>query len=464
VAPTLRTPLAAALLWACAPGAPAPFPLSSPTTLDALCVPDPSDGTRASCVVSLAEPGTVDIEITDGEETARFTSAEAASRHEVPIWGLSGGTEWVWAAIAGGAEVRGAFSTPALPEEVAGEVIVEGSGPSTLVQFLTPFDCRGGGQVAVLDRAGRVRWFADSGREDVDMAQLTTESTVALIADKAAVVEIDLLGRHLLDRDDYPLPVHHDIFRRDDLLYTFLADTWTESDGVDYVEDIVVALDRAGNVVWQWVEHDELDATLSSPIPGDAFWEWRFPGALDAWHSNALYPTEDGAVLVSIKHESSILRIAGDGAIEWVLAGDGVGGPLGTDFQLVDGGGTAAFGNEHHVALLPDGHLTVLDNDHKRGLELALDSAAGTATWAGDWPMSESCAIQGSVYPLDGAHRLVTCAPGHAIAEFDASAAMVGHYELTCPNGAVVPRTARGQPVDLWDGQLAGGVMATRLR
>ncbi len=426
------------------------------------CAADPANPTLGGCQVALAVPGEFAIELTDGEETVQFSAEIAAGGVNVPLWGLVAGEEWQWTALDGPRVAQGTFESGDLPMEVGVEV--SGAAPSTLVQVLVPYDCAPGAFATVLDAGGRVRWTADSGRRDIDMAQFTEAGTVVLIADKSAVVEIDLLGRFLLDRDDFDLPLHHDVFRRGDRIYTFLANAWTEGDGLSYVEDIVVALDLAGNEQWRWDEHGALDATLAEPNTS-AFWSSRFPGSIDAWHSNALFPTETGDVLVSLRRESTVVRVSGaDQSIAWVLAGDGVGRVFPSDFSLVDGAGAAAFGGQHHVALLPDGHLTVFDNDHARGLELALDPGAGTATWVGEWPVDAPCEIQSSVFPLEGGHRLVTCATRHELTEFDETGTPGRRLVLSCPDGAPVPRTARGQPIDLWADVTVDGVRATRIR
>ncbi len=440
----------------------APIPLGAPLR-HAECVAHAEDPTRATCTLQLTGTGPATVDWTDGVERVRFSTQGVANRHEIQIWGLHAEAPWTWTARAGGEALSGQIQPTALGRALGMAVDRTGRGPSRLVQFLAPADCNHAGFVVVLDAAGRVRWFFDTQRKDVDMAQFTEASTVLALADQSAILEVDLLGNVLLERDDFPTPLHHDVFRRGDRIYTLQVDVWTESNGLDYAEDIVLGLDLAGEEVWRWEEHDHLDATLAS-LDGVDFWNDEFPGAYDPWHTNSVFPTDDGDFLVSIKHESTILRVSGnDGAIEWVLAGDGVGRVFPSDFTAMDVGIEPVFGNEHHLALLPDGHLTLFDNDRDRGVEIALDETEMTATFVAEWPMGLRCAIQGAVFPLAGEHRLLTCATPHEIAEFDETGAEVARWVLSCPDGGELPRTERAQPVDLWNGLVVGGVTAQRL-
>ncbi len=125
--------------------------------------------------------------------------------------------------------------------------------------------------------------------------------------------------------------------------------------------------------------------------------------------------------------------------------------------------GDPTFGDQHHVALLPDGHLTMFDNPRARALELVLDHEGGTAQFFADWTAGLVCPIQSSLFSLDGGGRLFTCGDARTYVEFDAAGNEVGRHVLSCPNGTALPRTTRGQPLDLWEGVTAAGVTATRV-
>lgn len=434
---------------------------TGPDVVAATCTLDPANVLRGSCTVTLSAAGVATVDLTDGVEVGRFTTSAVAVEHTVPVWGLHAEGPWTFTARAGGAEVSGELVPGPVPVDLVFDLTRTGAGPTRMVHALVPADCGFSALFTVLDAAGRVRWYADSGGKDIDMAHFSDAGTVLGIYDKLGLVEVDLTGAVLLRREDFALPIHHDVLRKDDLVYALHADVALESDGLQYVRDIVVALDRTGAEVWRWDERDHLDATLATGA-GGGFWNDFFPGAIDAWHTNGIHVTEEHDVVVSLKKEDTVFRVSrATGEILWLLAGDGVGRVFPSDIALL-GGPDAEFGNQHHPALAPDGTLTVFDNDHERGLELALDETAGTATFVRDWPVGPGCPIQSSVYPLDDGHHLVTCASQHVLTEFDASGVEANRIAFVCPDQVSTPLTVRGQPIDLWGGHTVGGVTATR--
>jgi hypothetical protein len=308
-----------------------------------------------------------------------------------------------------------------------------------------------------------VRWFADTGGVDVDVVQFTAAQTFVLEFDQAVIVEYDSAGREIFRKDDFELPIHHDVFRRDDLVYTLMSDARPAPNGEVYVEEIVVALDRQGVETWRWDERDWLDPTLA--VGGaDTFWSDEFPEAIDAWHTNGIHVTEEHDVLVSLLHEDAVLRVSGqDGTIEWVLDGGEPGAAAPPTFTLVHDAGDASFDRQHQPNLLPNGHLTLFDNARDRALELVLDEAAQEARFVGEWRPLLECPFQSSVFPAaDG--WILTCGDDHVFVEYDAARVETGRMTLTCANEKELPRTTRGQPIDLWGGISVGNVTASRVQ
>jgi hypothetical protein len=242
------------------------------------------------------------------------------------------------------------------------------------------------------------------------------------------------------------------VFRRDDLVYVLLAEPWDAPNGETYIEDVVVWLGPDGTEVGRWAEHDHLDATIA---PGGAFWADTWPGSIDAWHTNGLFVEENGDLLLTLKTASTLLSVsAANWRIEWVFAGDGVGSALPTDVTFVPTGvGDPRFGEMHHPARQPNGNLTVFDNLNVRGLELALDEAARTASFVAHWPLiGLQCPNQSSVFQLAGGHHVVGCAGASVIVEFDLDGFEVARWDLECPQGST-PLMVRAQPLDLWSAQ-----------
>jgi hypothetical protein len=234
------------------------------------------------------------------------------------------------------------------------------------------------------------------------------------------------------------------------------------SDGDVYVEEIVVAVDHGGAEVWRWDERDWLDPTLAEGAP-DTFWDATYPDAIDAWHTNGIYVTDDHDVLVSLNSEDVVLRVSGeDGTIEWILDGGTAGGTGTPTFNLEHNGGDASFDRQHHPNLLPNGNLTLFDNPRSRAVELVLDEMAEVATFAGEWNVGLHCPFQSSLFPVaDG--WVATCGEAHVFLEYDASRLETGRMTIACTNGMELPRTTRGQPIDLWDGVTVGSVTAARM-
>jgi hypothetical protein len=436
----------------------------------ATCTVSDDNVLRATCTVTLSAPAAAQIAITDGVESARFVDSVVSTDHVIPIWGLRAETTWTFEASAGTPTVvTGDLVTGTLPTAMTFVVTETGAGPSSLVQALAPSDCVQGGWLGVFDAHGNVRWYADTTGHDVDMIQFTPAQTILMIGDTKRLLEWSADGTVLLSRyGGFGKPIHHDVRRVGDRIYTLGAESIVADDGNEYVEDMILELDGEGQEVWSWREHDHIDPTRSdAEYEGqDSFWHTWFPNGIDTWHTNTVFPLDDGDFLISLKNTGLILRIAGDdGSIRWILAG----GPdpvIPPTIALVStGGGDAAFFDQHDVGLSEDGRLTLFDNAHDRALELTLDEDAATATFAREWPMAPlNCPAQSSIFPVGDDHQLVTCASGHVMAEFDAAGAEVHRLAFRCPgNQSIFPMMSRGQPMDLWGGVTAGTVTATRV-
>jgi hypothetical protein len=102
--------------------------------------------------------------------------------------------------------------------------------------------------------------------------------------------------------------------------------------------DAVVDIDPNGNVVWGWSAFDHLDVNR------------HLQGLPDWTHSNALVYTADGNLLLSMRHQSWILKLdysngTGTGNILWKLGEDG-------DFNLSGGDPSQWFYGQHDPVIL----------------------------------------------------------------------------------------------------------------
>jgi len=98
--------------------------------------------------------------------------------------------------------------------------------------------------------------------------------------------------------------------------------------------DVLVDVDLDGNVAWAWSAFDFLDVNR------------HLEGLPDWTHSNAIVDTADGNLLLSMRHQSWILKIdyqngTGSGNILWRLGQDG-------DFSIAGGDPTQWFYGQHY--------------------------------------------------------------------------------------------------------------------
>src|SRR5688572_33098169 len=107
----LRPVLIAAVWWTvlfagCTAGPPdAHVPRGEPPLLDVWCPVDPFEPLQATCRLVLTEPVPVEIEVTDGTETALFATDGGELEPVVPVWGLTAESAWDYVARAGGVEL-----------------------------------------------------------------------------------------------------------------------------------------------------------------------------------------------------------------------------------------------------------------------------------------------------------------------------------------------------------------------
>jgi arylsulfate sulfotransferase len=123
--------------------------------------------------------------------------------------------------------------------------------------------------------------------------------------------------------------------------------------------DIVIDLDPNWNPVWVWSSFDHLDIN-------------RHPYLFPDWtHSNALVYLSDGNLLISMRHQSWVLKLdyengTGKGDILWHLGYQG-------DFTLAQGDPTQWFFAQHFPSLVASSGsqltLAVMDNGDDRVLE-----------------------------------------------------------------------------------------------
>jgi hypothetical protein len=148
----------------------------------------------------------------------------------------------------------------------------------------------------------------------------------------------------------------------------------------DVEEMVVQEVSPSGELVWSWSTNGHIGlaetgrwwpTALSRPEPRDII------------HMNAIAPMGEDAVLVSMRHTDAVYKIdKATGNIVWKLGGTWTPKSLKV---LNDPEGAYPFGGQHDVRLMPDGTITVHDNNTNQGLppravRYSIDEAKKTAT------------------------------------------------------------------------------------
>lgn len=135
-----------------------------------------------------------------------------------------------------------------------------------------------------------------------------------------------------------------------------------------FESDLIAVLDKDLQVVWTWnphdflsVAHDPLSETCGNSHPAGCAVD---PTAIDWIHMNALKIAPDGNLLVSMRAQDWVIKIAyengtGDGHIIWRLGKDG-------DFTIDSTDPYPWFSHQHDARYLDDHTIAVWDNGNTR--------------------------------------------------------------------------------------------------
>lgn len=279
--------------------------------------------------------------------------------------------------------------------------------------------------VVVTDTSGRVMWYYQLHETDLELtpSQLGPDGNVYLLLeapqtyivhDRSAsgVREVDLAGDALhelrvpqinaelaaagadfsvagFSHDLLPLPAGHVVLLAE-VYKTFTDLACCEGISTTLVGPGIVDLDAQWQVDWFWNGFDHLDPNRIvngfGPYPPD----WT--------HANALLYTADHDLLLSLRHQSWILKIAyadgqGSGDVLWKLGWQG-------DFTLARGGPSQWFYGQHGPEILADnGHqmtLAVFDDGNYRVLDASASPPVQCGIGAGP-----ACYSRGVIYQIN---------------------------------------------------------------
>jgi len=193
----------------------------------------------------------------------------------------------------------------------------------------------------------------ESDLADNTVRELTATQLTQMLQARGFAITINQFHHDML-----PLPNGHTILLTNTIVpYSNLAGY---PGTTDVIGDVLVDLDQRWRPVWVWSAFDHLDVNR------------HLQGLPDWTHSNALvYTPGDGNLLLSIRHQSWIIKIdyangTGTGNILWKL---GEGG----DFSLSGGDPSQWFYAQHYPNLLQSNgsqmSLAIFDNGNFRVLE-----------------------------------------------------------------------------------------------
>lgn len=446
------------------------------------CAPQPDNVLRYDCAVTTSAPVSgvrVGFAERDGAARGTFTASPLDERdgttYTVTLWGMRADRDHdATASTDDGIVATTSFRTAPLPALVQQlHVDITGNDPVTDT-LMVPFRCDNVPFLGIIDASGGLVWYQElivDGDGTIGMFNPTDDGgVVAIVAHD--VQEWDLRGqlrRQLVEGVDFANRIHHDVIKRDGLLYALFADVYPVGSQEAVVDGIYVFDDQ--RIVDTWELYDHVAITEADLAGGDhLFWQDVFPGAVDFSHANSLF-VDDGGIYVSTRWLSTVwkLRPHADpafGEVEWRLVGRPQ-SPIPPDFRLsADVPGPVGFVEQHHARIDPAGRLTLFDNRlgasptsriiaydlDPTGIAAAPGAAAGSAVLVEAHDLGQMCDTQGSVFTTAAGDRVATCAPTGEVFEYRADGGDTPAYtmKVQCAEDAglrvIMPRAV---PIDL---------------
>jgi len=169
--------------------------------------------------------------------------------------------------------------------------------------------------------------------------------------------------------------------------------------GKPTMDNIVQEIDiKTGLVLFDWHALDHVS-------PGDTYFPPSGPGfVFDPYHTNSVWPTSDGGVIISMRNTSAIYKVdQNSGQVLWELSGRH------SSFKMGPGVSTAF---QHSVIQQPDGTLTIFDDgggppyphNKSRGIRVSLDTKHMRASLVREYDHSPNIQanFEGNVQQLSG--------------------------------------------------------------
>jgi arylsulfate sulfotransferase len=250
---------------------------------------------------------------------------------------------------------------------------------------------QGFGMLLALDAEGEVIWYYRFESRISDFEPLDNGHFVYLTQDYR-LLEIDLLGNivaswYAAGRPKGPaegipietITLHHEVEvlpngnfvvlgterRAIDNYYTSETDPNAPRKTQNVMGDQIIEFQRDGQIVWRWNAFDHLEPFRIGYETFGNYWVRRgFPDTLDWSHANGLlYDELDDSLLISLRHQSAVLKIDRTSQkIQWIL-GDPEGWPKALQDKLLKPEGKMRWPYHQHAPNpTPHGTLLLVDN------------------------------------------------------------------------------------------------------
>lgn len=126
---------------------------------------------------------------------------------------------------------------------------------------------------------------------------------------------------------------------------------------------VVQDVDPGGNVLWQWDALNHLDPVHEPASPINPV-TVNGQSVYDVFHCNSADAGPNGDVLVSLRHTNAIYDVRrSDGKVQWKLGGTSS-DPDGAELITAPGDPDGGFVMQHDARFLPNGNVTLFDNQN----------------------------------------------------------------------------------------------------
>jgi len=347
----------------------------------------PTTGVKLARILSLETdlPSRIAVRLESEDLVESHEYPGFSTEHSLPIFGFRPDRSWdvtitVTGEAGGGFSVLEGVETDPLPElwpqiEVHQRVPEDMAPGLTLLPLRVPETFNE--NIIALDAAGEVVWWFDLADSITDVRLLDDGTLLAIHA--KGISMWDMLGNELgrIEAEGDLAVFHHEVGEGPaDRLIT-LGESMLEV--VDYpqnyndpnatkqttiVDDVVVLLDRAGDIAETWSLAELLDTarvgygSVSSIM-----------GSPDDWaHTNSVfYDPMDDTILVSLRHQDAVVKFDRSGELRWILANHDNWSASLRPYLLTPVGEPFSWPYHQHAAMLgPDGSVLLFDNGNYR--------------------------------------------------------------------------------------------------